>query len=297
MVLSMTGFAATTAIIPINTTTAVNISISIKSLNSRFFEATCKMPYALNHLETKIIQLLKAKLHRGHLYFTVHMQNSQALKGTIEPAFNVIEGYINAIRRIQDKFPIAGSLTIDHLLRLPDVFTVQDASFDETFEHELFNKIQNLIAELIQAQAKEGATLKIDLETRCSKMHQEIAAIEKTSLALIEQQKIKINDHLQQLATPEQEQPDARKNALLAGLDKMDIHEEIVRFKSHLTNFTDQLESTSLEKGKQLDFILQELARETNTIAAKCSDAGIGARAITLKVELEKAREQVQNII
>jgi len=88
-----------------------------------------------------------------------------------------------------------------------------------------------------------------------------------------------------------------RKNALFALLDKMDIHEEIVRFKSHLKSLHHQLDSAEIEKGKRLDFTLQELGREINTIAAKCSDATIGALAINVKVELEKAREQTQNIV
>jgi uncharacterized protein (TIGR00255 family) len=90
---------------------------------------------------------------------------------------------------------------------------------------------------------------------------------------------------------------DMRKNALFALLDKMDIHEEIIRFKSHTENIKKQIAGQSIEKGKKLDFTLQELGREINTITAKCSDALIGAHAIDIKVEIEKAREQIQNIV
>jgi uncharacterized protein (TIGR00255 family) len=124
-----------------------------------------------------------------------------------------------------------------------------------------------------------------------------ITAIEQASLLLAEEQKTKINEAIKTLEVDESQLAETRKNALYTILDKMDINEEIVRFKSHLASLKQQLAAQTPEKGKRLDFTLQELGREINTIAAKCSDARIGSQAINVKVEIEKVREQVQNLV
>ena len=110
-------------------------------------------------------------------------------------------------------------------------------------------------------------------------------------------QKQKINEALAELENDTSKFAEMQKNALYAILDKIDVHEEIVRFKNHLKTLLASLESSDIEKGKRIDFILQELSREINTITAKCSDATISSHAINIKVELEKAREQTQNIV
>jgi uncharacterized protein (TIGR00255 family) len=125
----------------------------------------------------------------------------------------------------------------------------------------------------------------------------EMAILEKSASHVMQAKKEKITARLTTLDTSNQEMSDAQRNALYFELDKIDIHEEIVRFKSHLETFTKALHTKELEKGRRLDFILQEMAREINTITSKCSDAEISAHAINIKVELEKAREQVQNIV
>lgn len=299
MVVSMTGYASTNTVINIDERTKVNVSMSLKSLNSRFFEASCKLPYALSHMETTLIKLFKLQLGRGHIYFNVHMQESKLFKGSIEPSINLIEGYVHAIEKIKQQLPLSGSLTIEQILRIPDAFTMPQQEVDEAVEQQLLEVTQDLINKLIDAQKKEGIQLAADLQTRVARMQQEITEIEKESGRLIEQQKAKVQAAVEELTVSgsEDQIAEMRKNALYSMLDKMDIHEEIVRFTSHLKNFNDHLNSEIREKGKQLDFTLQELGREINTIAAKCSDASIGSRAITIKVELEKAREQVQNIV
>lgn len=299
MVVSMTGYAAATAVISIDTQTKVPVSMSLKSLNSRFFEVSCKLPYALSHMETTFIKLFKSHLGRGHIYFTVHMQELNLFNGTVEPSINLIEGYAHAIEKIKQHIPLVGSLSIDNILRIPNAFTMPQQEISRDIEEQFLHIITDLVTALRETQKKEGVQLTADLQARATIMHNEIIEIEKESERLIEQQKAKIKAALEELASAQTEDTatEIRKGALYSMLDKMDIHEEIIRFKSHLKNFYDQAHSNAGEKGKQLDFILQEIGREINTIAAKCSDASISSRAITVKVELEKAREQVQNIV
>jgi len=299
MIQSMTGFASKTLILPIDQTTKTNVALSIKTLNSRFFETTCKLPYALSNFETDFTKLLKERLSRGHIYLTIHMSSQNLIEGKIEPSLAIISSYLKAIEQIKKNFPVQGDITINNLLQLPNVFTVEEKSINEESLAILTKTINELIDQVIEARKKEGKALEDDLRKRATLMQQGIEEINTLSLNLMEQQKQKVADLIKEIesATEQQEQAEQRKQTLYHALDKMDIHEEVIRFRSHLNNLHAQLISADPEKGKRLDFTLQELAREINTITAKCSDAPISSLAINVKVELEKMREQVQNIV
>lgn len=297
MIRSMTGFASKITTISLGDGQKVDLSISIKSLNSRFFEATCKLPYVLNSLETVFIKLLKQQIVRGHLYLTVYLNNPQVFKGSVEPSLSTIQGYLDAIAKVKKELNISGDITMQDVLQLPQSFNIEEKGIDETFKTDLLAVTEDLIKDLLREQLQEGNTLLQDINLRISLMEKEIAAIELCSEKLMTLQKAKIQANLAEIIGNEDENSDLKRHALYAMLDKMDIHEEIVRFKSHLGNLKNLLASAETEKGKRLDFTLQELGREINTIAAKCSDATIGAHAINVKVELEKAREQTQNIV
>lgn len=297
MFVSMTGFASKAITITLEDGNKVTITMSLKSLNSRFFETTFKMPYALSSLETELIKLFKEKLIRGHIYCTLYMGGQSSLQRAIEPAMNTVKGYLQAASFIKKECGMHDQLSLDTLLTLPDVFVVHDKEIDQAITQQIMAQAALLVQELIAVKAQEGIALKKDLLQRIAIIDQEMNAIEQSATTLLEEQKQKISKELQTIDLDETKLSDIRKAALYAILDKIDIHEEIVRFKSHLKNIHEQIESTTIEKGKRLDFTIQELGREINTIGAKCSDASIGKRAINVKVELEKAREQVQNIV
>jgi len=295
MLSSMTGFATKTAVFSIGGE-KINASISIKSLNSRFFEATCKLPHIISHLETDVIKLLKQKLIRGHVYLTVHLKDSSLLKSSVKANLPTVKSYLEAISTIGKSFSIEGSVNINDIISLPNIFETEEQAGTKSFDKQILDVISLLIESLRKTRQKEGIALKKDLAKRISIMSKEISAIEKSAEKLMEQKKEEIAEIIQKIDTQE-EAAEMRKNHLLITLDKLDINEEIVRFKSHLDNLESHIESQKEEIGKKLDFTLQEMAREINTIAAKCSNAKISSRAINIKVEIEKAREQAQNIV
>ncbi len=297
MLRSMTGFASKIITMSFDDGSKVSMAMSIKSLNSRFFEASCKLPPQLTSLETESIRLLKSALLRGHVYFTIYVNNQNAFKGAAEPSFSVIGGYIDALKKIQEQFGVGGQLSIDGLLLLPNLFSVEEKELDEEKRMLILNTLKELIALVIQEQIKEGAVLADDIRLRIANCRTIMQRIEEKSKELITAQKEKVKTALEEVALDENKLAELQRNAAYVLLEKMDINEEVVRFRSHLANFEHQLASEPVEKGKRLDFTLQELAREINTIAAKCSDATIAAAAIDVKVELEKAREQIQNVV
>jgi uncharacterized protein (TIGR00255 family) len=296
MIRSMTGFATRSVMLSLRDM-KVPLSFSIKSLNARYFDANCKLPYPINNLETEFIKLFKEKLLRGTITFTIHVGNPNAFKGAIEPSIPTLNNYFKALETIKKTFAVEGTLSIANVLMLPNIFVTEEIELDEHSKSIIFSTTKELVAELIVAQTKEGAALKSDIHNRISIMREQMECIEKAFERVMVTQKQKINDAMAALEKDSSKFAEVQKDSLYAILDKMDVNEEIVRFKNHLINLASYLESTEIEKGKRIDFTLQELSREINTITAKCADTIISAHAINIKVEIEKAREQTQNII
>lgn len=292
----MTGFATHTTTISRDALKS-QITLTAKSLNSRYFEITFRMPYQLSSLETEITRVCKERLVRGHLHITIHVSNQQLFKGNIEPNLVTIKEYITAINAIKDGFNLQGAVSLDAILNLPNIFSSEEQNIDDESKAIIMTAVNQLIDSLIVAQEKEGLVLLGDIEKRTAIIQKEMVALEKASAILLQTAKEKTQQMLLELSADDTKFADTQKNSLFSMLDKIDTHEEVIRFNSHLENLKHQISNQQLEKGKRLDFTLQELGREINTIAAKCSDATISAHAINIKVELEKAREQVQNIV
>lgn len=296
MIRSMTGYAHKTITLS-HEQEKSQIVITIKSLNSRYFEATFKIAYPLSAFETELTKRIKDTLIRGHVYVTIHMSNQQLFKGAIEPAMGTIEKYLNALKNIQKTFHIEGTISMQSIVDMPNIFNTEERQIDDENKALLLKAVDETLFALIQEQEKEGDALLLDFNKRLAIIKTELEAIALQAEKLLVAQKEKVALSLQEFINDESKLADAKKNALYALLDKIDIHEEITRFKSHLVNIGSIMKSADIEKGKRLDFTLQELSREINTMSAKCSDAGISSHAVNIKVELEKIREQAQNIV
>ncbi|AXK60322.1 hypothetical protein C0J27_00970 [Candidatus Chromulinivorax destructor] len=306
MVLSMTGFATSTAEIALANNSKMILSLSIKSLNSRFFEMTCKLPSILSNLEIPIQRVLQKQLHRGHIFLHIKITNQEALQESVTPSIHTIQNYLDAIEIIQKKFDLHDKVTLSQILQLPNALQNEEVELNEEVEAAIVKAAYDLSVQLIQAQQKEGALLAHDIKQQLTSMQSKIEKIQTLSMQFIKEKKEALTHVMSLLlAFPaEQEQKsqeqcllEAKKSTLLYEIEKIDINEETVRFNSHLINLASQFETTETAKGKKIDFIIQELNREINTIAAKCSQITISSLAIDIKSELEKAREQGQNII
>jgi uncharacterized protein (TIGR00255 family) len=297
MIRSMTGFAARSITMSGELGEKTEVSVSIKALNSRYFDTTCKVHYAVAALEHAIIQKIRHALIRGHVYCTLHITNPQAFRGAIEPARATIVSYIQSIREIEQLTGLHTPLTLADILQLPNVFIMADTLIDEKTSNTILALVDELLETVNTMRIQEGAALQKDLLERLRVMRSEIDAIAQEAAVLIKEQKKKIHELLNTLPAEDSPSLQGQKETLLLSLDKMDVHEEIVRFKTHLDNLAKHLTTDMPEHGKRIDFTLQELGREINTIASKCVSALISEHTINIKVEIEKAREQAQNIL
>lgn len=297
MMQSMTGFASKSITVVRGKNQKATLTIHLKTLNSRYFETNIKLPHQLSSLETDLIKIFKKALYRGSIFFTAILDNPAFFRETIEPALETVKNYMGAIDRIRKTFEFKEAPSLDLIIQLPNVFVIEEQSLDKKSTQMLIKTVHELIELVIKERETEGGQLQKDLEKRLMLMKKEIEIIEKRYHQHMEEQKQKLHTLFKELPESENELAETKKSILYTLLDKIDINEEIVRFKSHLANISHLLTMPDVEKGKRLDFTLQELAREINTISAKCSDALISERAINVKVEIEKAREQSQNIV
>src|SRR5579859_5179826 len=150
MLMSMTGFASKSVAISLENGAQSTVTVNVKSLNSRYFETTFKMPHYVSSLETDLLQILKAKLKRGHIFYTLNLSTSHIAKGAVEPSFDVIQSYLSAIQKVQDKFHISGAISISELIQLPNVFLFEEKNIDDQVKSTVVSLTQEAIVELIQ---------------------------------------------------------------------------------------------------------------------------------------------------
>ncbi len=298
MLISMTGFSTKTITITRDNAEALEIILMLKSLNAKFLEVNARLPFPLTHLETEIIKHFKAKLIRGTLYLTIQVTNPGALKAELEPAYTIVESYLKTLNKIQEKFKIPGTITISDLLALPHIFEFPEMLIDDQTSALVLKAVDDLAEELMKTRSAEGTSLEKDLMARIKRIHENMVDLEKAAAESAQQRKDQMFATFEAaMAQEPSENRDAQLQLLNAQLVRYEINEEVVRFKSHLANLEKTITSPEFEKGKKLDFTIQELFREINTLGSKAGSAEVGSLAISIKLELEKIREQVQNIL
>ena len=296
MLLSMTGYASFTGPVSFSRAGQQGVFIELKTLNTRFFEVVVKLPSNLSSLELPITKILQEKLIRGRVYFNLRLDNKAGIIDSIAPSWSVVDQYLQATRAIKEKYNVGGDLSLAELIQLPNVLVAQESVLTAEDEQAILELVSRAADDVNKTRQQEGARLETDFDSIFKACANKIAIVEKEFDQAIAQQKEEIK---QQMINhpPTADQPNQHLEELQSGLRKMDIHEEITRFKSHLASINPILSTKTPEKGKHIDFILQELLRETNTMMAKCPAYSVSAAGIEIKVSLEKAREQVQNIV
>lgn len=295
MLVSMTGSASSVETVALPSLGKVVIAIEMKTVNARFFEVICKLPSSLSSLETFVINRLQRVLYRGKTYCIVKIvEGGQALEEVI-PCVATAEAYVKAAQKIAASCQLTGEVAVNDLFRMPDVFATLQKDLTDDDKDQILACVDRTAAKLVKTREAEGKELTKDLERIFANCKKSIDIIRDASKKIMISLKEDVEKTLP--LAEEDEQMKIQLNDLYAQLNKSDIHEEITRFNSHLTSVQKLLVSDAVEKGRRFDFILQELLRETNTIMSKCSNYEISAQGVDIKVELEKAREQVQNVV
>lgn len=291
MVLSMTGYGRAEQVL-----NGRSITVEIKSVNSRYFEYSSRIPRSCAFMDDKLKKLLGANISRGKAELSLQMQNVDAQDVAVEVNLPLAKSYQAALELLHTELGATGDTTAALLSRFPDVLSVRCADVDEEkLWQDVKTVAQMAIDNFVAMRAAEGAKLKEDVMTKLDTLESFVAKVEEGSSQRVEAYTQKLYARLQTVLQ-DQNIDDARivtEAAIFA--DKTAVDEETVRLHSHIAQYR-QILSGEGPVGRKLDFLTQELNRETNTIGSKCQDLAITRIVVDMKSEIEKIREQIQNI-
>ena len=289
MISSMTGFGAADGLVG-----DARASVEIRTVNHRFFSPNLKLPAAFGRWEGEIRELLRQKIARGHVTLTARIDRDSTAPVIDETR---LAHYLTALKALQKKHKLAGELDLSTLLRLPDVIAAPSDEIEPRDGDALVALVAKAVDNLTAMRKVEGKQLSGFLLERLDVIEARLASTEKRAPVRLKEQHDRVKRTVGELIGGAGADPQriAQEVAILA--DKLDIMEELDRFRSHLSTFRETTRSTTSDPvGKRLGFILQEMVREANTIGSKANDAPILEDVIAIKEELERIREQVENL-
>ena len=287
----MTGYGRA-----VETVNGREFTVELRSVNNRYLDCSVKLPRSLSFAEEAVKQAVKATISRGKVdvFISVRSEGGEEVKVSLNSA--VLEGYLAAMRQMVTEFGVADDISVSAVSRLPEVFTVERPEVDED---QLKADLMAVVAKAIEGydamRCTEGVALENDLRSRGQTILTLVAQVEQGNAQTVVDYRTRLENKLQEVLanTSIDESRILTEAAIFA--DKVAVDEETVRLRSHLEQMNTML-SAGGAVGRKLDFLLQEMNRETNTIGSKCSDVRLARIVVDMKAELEKIREQTQNI-
>ncbi len=292
MVKSMTGYGRGQAIVGTK-----DVTVEIRSVNHRFFEFSAKMPRAYSYLEEKLKAYVKTAISRGKVDVCVTVASAEGSAATqVKVNRELARSYVNALHAIADELQIKDDVAVSQLARFPDIFTVTKAADNE---EETWQAVQQAaeeaVANFIQMRQAEGEKMEQDLLCHLKLVEDYVKQVETLAPKTVEHYHARLMAKLQEILGNKtlDQQRIVTEAAIFA--DRIAVSEEMVRLGSHIRQFRDILNSQE-PMGRKLDFLVQEFNREANTIGSKAQDVEIAKIVVEMKSEIEKIREQIQNI-
>ena len=291
MVKSMTGYGRA-----VETVNGREFTVELRSVNNRYLDCTVKLPRSLSFAEDTVKQAVKNTISRGKVdvFITVHSEGAADVKVSLNAA--MVEGYLAAMKQMVADYGVQDDISVSLLSRMNDVFTVEKPEVDEEqLLADLMGVVNKALAGYDAMRTTEGKALENDLRSRGNTILELVSQVEAGNSQTVIDYRTRLENKLREVLenTSIDESRILTEAAIFA--DKVAVDEETVRLRSHLEQMNAMLTSGGAV-GRKLDFLLQEMNRETNTIGSKCTDVRLARIVVDIKAELEKIREQTQNI-
>ena len=291
MIKSMTGYGRA-----VETVNGREFTVELRSVNNRYLDCTVKLPRSVSFAEEAVKQAVKQSVSRGKVdvFITIKSENSDDTRITLNAA--VLEGYLSAMRQMVAEHGVRDDISVSTVSRLPEVFTVEKPEVDEEqLKADLMSVVAKALAGYNAMRSTEGQALDADLRSRGNTILELVSQVEAGNAQTVIDYRTRLENKLKEVLsnTSIDESRILTEAAIFA--DKVAVDEETVRLRSHLEQMNQML-TTGGAIGRKLDFLLQEMNRESNTIGSKCSDVKLARIVVDIKAELEKIREQTQNI-
>ena len=291
MIKSMTGYGRA-----VETVNGREFTVELRSVNNRYLDCSVKMPRSVSFAEEAVKQAVKQSVSRGKVdvFITIKSENSDDTKITLNTS--ILEGYLAAMRQMVDEFQVRDDISVSTVSRLPEVFSVEKPEVDEDqLKADLMSVVDKALAGYDAMRTVEGQALDADLRRRGNTILELVSQVEAGNAQTVVDYRTRLENKLKEVLanTSIDESRILTEAAIFA--DKVAVDEETVRLRSHLQQMNSMLSSGGAV-GRKLDFLLQEMNREANTIGSKCTDVRLARIVVDIKAELEKIREQTQNI-
>ena len=291
MIKSMTGFGREHIV-----ANGREIIVEIRSVNHRYYEFTSRTPRAYGYLDEKLKGFLKSGISRGKVEASVSIYNQEGTDAEIELNKAVAKGYLDALRGAADELDLDDDITLSHIMKLPDVFTVVKKTDDEeVIWNEVKDVAQVALDRFVQMRETEGVKMYDDISGRLDYIEETVGKIEDQSPSVTESYRERLYAKIKETLGDKDIDEQRILTEVTVYADRGCIDEEVTRLESHIVQLSSILEKGGVA-GRKLDFLIQEINREVNTIGSKASDIEIAKTVVTLKGEIEKLREQIQNI-
>ena len=291
MVRSMTGYGRNQ-----DTVNGLSVVVELKSVNHRFFEYSSRLPRGYGFLDDKLKTYPQQRISRGKVDVFVQIHTLEAVGSEVVVDHGLAEGYLSALRELATRYELRDDISAGALSRYPEVLTVRQAEMDEDAVWEAVQQVAvGAVDRFVAMREIEGARMREDVLSRADTIRKAVAVVEEKSPETVRAHMEKVETRIRELldGVPVDEARLLNEAAVFA--DKVAVAEETVRLNSHLDQL-EQLLNSNEAVGRKLDFLVQEINRETNTIGSKCSDLSLTRIVVNIKAEIEKIREQIQNI-
>jgi len=272
--------------------------VEIKSVNHKYCDINVRIPYALNYLEDNIKKMVSEKVNRGKIDISITFNNNSDIGKNIKINLELANQYITELSKIELNNPsIRNDISIMTISKLPDVLNISNDDNDETIWIELKQAVESAISNFIEMREYEGNKIATDLLRRIDNINSKVNEITKYSTGLIEEYVVKLNTRLKELLKTDVIDETRLAQEAVIYADKTSIEEELTRLHSHINQLKDIINKKEyISVGKKMDFIIQQMNREINTIGSKSGRLEITNLVIEVKTEIEDIREQIQNI-
>ena len=290
MIKSMTGYGKATL-----SQDQKEYQVEIKSVNHRYLDISVKMPRTLSYLEEEVKKAIATKVKRGKIDVFITFENNSNEGKEIKINTEIAKIYIDELKKLAKQEDILANIEVTEISKFPDVLSIQNNQEDETIKVELIETVSHATDKLVQMRAVEGNKMAEDLLIRIQAIQEKVKEISSLSTGLIEEYVVKLEGRIKEILKKQEVDETRLAQEVVIYADKCSVEEEVTRLKSHISQF-EKLLKTDEPIGKKLDFIIQEMNRETNTIGSKANHLEITNDVIDIKTELENIREQIQNI-
>ena len=272
-------------------------TVEMKGVNHRYLDVNIRMPKKLNFFETSIRSLLKQSVSRGKVDIFITYEDLSEGQAVLKYNASLAKEYMESLREMEEQFGLENDVRVSTLSRYPEVLTMEEQALDE---EEIWNclkkAMEGAISQFVETRTLEGENLRRDIIDKLDGMAELVEFIEVRSPKIIAEYREKLEEKVRELLADTQIDDSRIAAEVVLFADKICTDEEVVRLKSHISHMKDVLLSDEAGIGRKLDFIAQEMNREANTILSKANDLEVSNRGIDLKTEIEKVREQIQNI-